>query len=123
MDHRQVDDPLDPGLAGKVEGDQGLGEFVRHHGVQQEQGGDSRQGVPQGVDIEEVALDHGHARRKLRFYGVADECADIGATLDEVVDDVAADGAGRAGDEDGHGGHSKVVSNDTRRMRGPLVVR
>ena len=37
MDHREVDNPLNTGFAGKVERDQGLGEFVRHHGVEQEQ--------------------------------------------------------------------------------------
>jgi hypothetical protein len=36
VDHREIDDPLDTGLAGNVERDQRLGEFIRHHRVEQE---------------------------------------------------------------------------------------
>ncbi len=43
---------------------------------------------------------------KLRLGGIADERAHIGAALDELFDDLAADCAGCAGNEDGHGGHS-----------------
>ena len=35
-----------------------------------------------------------------------DEGADLGAALDELFDDVAADGAGGTGNEDGHWDHS-----------------
>jgi hypothetical protein len=35
--------------------------------------------------------------------GFTDQGADVGAALDEVLDDMAADGAGRAGNENGHG--------------------
>ncbi len=40
VDHREVDNPLNTGFAGKVERSQGLGEFFRHHGIEQEQGRD-----------------------------------------------------------------------------------
>ena len=39
--------------------------LVRHHRVQQEQGRDARQGVPQRVHVEQVSLDRSDARRQL----------------------------------------------------------
>ena len=91
VDHRQVDDPLDAGLAGEVERDQRLGEFVGHHRVEQEQRGDAREGAAQRVDIEQVALHDVDAGREVGLGGIADEGAHIGAALDELFDDLAAD--------------------------------
>ena len=51
-------------------------------------------------------LHDGDARREVGLGGIADERAHIGAALDELFDDVAADIAGRAGNEDGHEDHS-----------------
>ena len=59
--------------------------------------------LAQRVDVEQVALHDGDAGREVGLRGVADKGAHIGAPLDELVDDVAADIAGRAGNEDGHG--------------------
>src|SRR3954452_16042915 len=45
---------------------------------------------------------------KLAFAG-SRTSADIGAAADELFDNLAADGAGCAGNEDGHGDHSGLV--------------
>ena len=41
MDHRQVDDPFDARLAGEIQRNQRLCEFIGYHCVEQEQGGDA----------------------------------------------------------------------------------
>ena len=65
--------------------------------------------VAQRVDVEQVALHDRDAGREVGLRGIADERAHIGAALDELFDDVAADIAGGAGYEDGHGDHSGWV--------------
>jgi hypothetical protein len=102
VNHRQVDDPLDAGLTGDVQGDQGLGVFVGHDTVQQEQRRDAGDGGTQRVDVEQVALDDTDPCREIGFRGIAHERAHIGATLDELFNNLAADSAGRAGYENGH---------------------
>jgi hypothetical protein len=67
----------------------------------------------QRVDIEQVALHDLHTGRKAGLRGIADEDAHVGAALDELLDDLAADTAGGAGNEDGHGDHSGLGSKDT----------
>ncbi|GHD12435.1 hypothetical protein GCM10016234_16740 [Tianweitania populi] len=102
MDHRQIHHPLDARFMGEVKRDQRLGEFIGHHGVEQKERGHAGESFPQGVNIEKVALNYGNAWRELGLRRIADESADIGSALDEVVDDLAADIAGCAGNEDGH---------------------
>jgi hypothetical protein len=51
--------------------------------------------------------------RKAGLRGIADEDTHVGAALDELLDDMAADTAGGAGNEDGHGDHSGLGSKDT----------
>jgi hypothetical protein len=103
VDDGEIDDPLDPRLPREVQRDEGLGEFVGHHGVQQEEGRGVRERGAEGADVEQVAPNRLHARGEVRLRGVADEGAHCGAAGEELLDDVAADGAGGAGDEDGHG--------------------
>ncbi|WP_348627438.1 substrate binding domain-containing protein [Rhizobium sp. WYCCWR10014] len=69
-----------------------MGEFVRHHGVEQEKGRHAGHGVAQGVDIEEVALHDADASRELRFRRVADERT--GALLSELDETAAAISSG-----------------------------
>jgi hypothetical protein len=73
VDHRQIDDPLDAGLAGDVQRDQRLGEFVARHRVEQEQRADAGEGGAQRVDVEQVALHDLHAGREVRLRGIAGE--------------------------------------------------
>jgi len=87
-----------------------LGEFVARHGVQQEQGAHALEGAAQGVDVEQVALGDLDLGREVGLGRVADQDADLGAAIDQLLDDVAADTAGGAGDEDGHGKISGVGS-------------
>ena len=47
VDHRQIYNPLNPGLAGKVKRNQRLRVFVGDNPVQQEQSRDARHGLPQ----------------------------------------------------------------------------
>jgi hypothetical protein len=51
-------------------------------------------------------LHDGDISREVSLRRVADERARIGATLDELLNNFAADCAGCAGNEDGHGDHS-----------------
>ena len=103
VDHRQIDDPLDACLASDVQRDERLGEFVSRHRIEQEQRVHAGERGAQRVDIEQVALHDLHAGRKAGLRGIADEDAHVGAALDELLDDLAADTAGGAGNEDGHG--------------------
>jgi hypothetical protein len=56
-----------------------------------------------GWVVEQVAFDDVDPGRKISLGGIADKSADAGAALDELVDDEAADGAGGAEYENGHG--------------------
>ena len=56
------------------------------------------------------------ARREVGLRGIADERADVGAALDELFDDLAADSAGGAGNEDGHGDHSGLGWRHARKL-------
>jgi hypothetical protein len=47
-------------------------------------------------------LNHGNARREIGFGRIAGESADVGAALYKLFDNVVADCAGSAGNEDGH---------------------
>jgi len=97
---------VDARLAGDVQGDERLGEFVARHCIEQEQCADAAERSAQLLDIEQIAFHDRHAGRKLGLRGIAGQHADVGAARDELLDDVAADTAGGAGHEDGHGGHS-----------------
>ncbi|MNT70330.1 hypothetical protein D3C72_2087040 [compost metagenome] len=103
MDHRQVHHALYPGLAGDVEGDERLGEFVGDHGVEQEQRGDARESLAERIHIQHVALHQLHGCGQVGGRGGADQCADVCAALGEVLDDLTADGASGAGNKNGHG--------------------
>ena len=78
---------------------------------------------PSGVDVEQVSLDRGDARRQFGLGGVTDQGAHVGAALHEVFDNMAADGAGRADNENGHGGNSWFASRDIQKMLDPLATR
>jgi hypothetical protein len=118
VDHRQIDDPLDAGLAGDVQGDQRLGEFVRRHRVEQEQRADADERRAQRVDVEQVALRDLNAGREIGLRRIANQDAHVGAALDELLDDLAADTAGGAGNENGHGKDLRGLS-DTREISDP----
>jgi hypothetical protein len=63
--------------------------------------------------VQQVALHDSDARREVSLCGIADERVDIGAALNELFDDLAADIAGGACNEDGHGDHSGLGLEDT----------
>ena len=102
VDHREVDEPLDPGLARQVEGEHRLGQLVRRDGVEKEECAGAFHRRPHGVDIEEIALNDSDPFGKVGLRRVAYEGADIGAAIGQLADDVAADEAGGACDKDGH---------------------
>jgi len=103
MDHRQVDDALDAGLAREVQRDEGLRHFVGRHGVQQEQRARRRQRLAQRGDIGEVAHHLADARREALLARSADEGLDLRARGGQPLDDEGTDGARGTGDENGHG--------------------
>ena len=64
------------------------------------------EGKAQGVHVEQVALYDVHTRWKAGFGGVTHECPHVCAPVDELLDNLAADVAGGAGDKDGHENYS-----------------
>ncbi|GGY97263.1 hypothetical protein GCM10007388_33680 [Pseudoduganella plicata] len=102
MQHGQIHDPPHAGVAGEVQGQQRLRHFVGHDGVEEEQRRDAVECHAQRVDVQQVALHGVHAGRQVSHGESPDEGAHAGAALDELGDDVAADGARGTGNEDGH---------------------
>ena len=102
VDHRQINDAIDACFLGKIERDQSLGEFVGHDGIEKKQRRYAREGSAQGVQVEKVALNNGNACAETGFGGIAHKGANFGSALEKLVNDLAADIAGRAGNEDGH---------------------
>ncbi len=103
LEHRQINDALDAGLAGEVEGLQGLGYFVGGVGHQQEQGADAGQGLAGGVEVGQVALDGGDAGGETGLFGRAGQGADFDALPVQLGQDLGTDDAGASGDEYRHG--------------------
>nr|GEU28253.1 two-component sensor protein histidine protein kinase, putative [Tanacetum cinerariifolium] len=112
VDHGQVHQPVDARFPGQVEGDEGLGEFVARHRVEQEQRAHAGQRGAHGVDVEQVAAHDVHAGRKTGFRRIAHKHAHVGAALHELVDDLAAHAAGSAGNEYGHDDFLEVVERE-----------
>jgi hypothetical protein len=75
VDDRDVDDPLDPGLARQVERDQRLGEFVGDDRVEQEQGAHAVHSRPHRLDVGQIAHRQCDAVGQFRLGGIADERA------------------------------------------------
>ena len=94
-------------------------EFVARHGVEQEQGAYALEGGPQGVDVEQIALGDLYAGVEVGLSGIADQDADLGVALDQLLNDLSADTAGGARNEDGHGEISGLGWVDTRKMIDP----
>jgi len=119
---RQVDHALDARLAGNIERDECLSEFVGCDSVEQEQRAHAAERAAQRVDIDHVALGHGDIGRKVGLRRIADKHAHFGTALDELVDDLAADTAGGTGNEDSHG-VTPWVGWDASKVSDPCVIR
>ncbi len=103
VEHREVDDALDTGLAGQIEGHEGLRGLVGDDGIQQEEGIDALESLSHRGDVAHVALHGLGACRQLGLGRVAGERSDLAARVGESLDDLGADGAGAACHQDGHG--------------------
>jgi hypothetical protein len=102
VEDREIDDALDAGLARQVEGQHRFGQLLRGHGVQQEQGGHTAQGLAHGGDVQHVAGDRDDPGGKSCLGRIARQGADGDAAADEFLHERGADGSRGSGDEDGH---------------------
>jgi hypothetical protein len=102
FDDRKINDTFDAGLTGKAQRVDGLGELIRLVGHEQEQRAHTGDGCAHDIGIQQIAFHGGDACREHRFLGRPGERPNLSAASGKPCDNLRADLAGAARDEDGH---------------------